>query len=293
MSDQMAGLRHLIGARHLESASGASAETSRRAWRASPPLTLAVASGKGGVGKTLCAAHLAASLARAGQRTLLVEGDVHMANLHLLFPRPVMPALCEIVRREGVVSDFLFCPLEHLDALTPAAASAGESAHIEIYFDRVLAFARSASAIYQFVVYDTASGMPPANQALLRSVAAIMVLSTPEIASITDAYAFVKLLCNAGAEAKLGLVPSMVSSSREARELHGKFNLLVDRFLGRRLELWGYLPHDARLCAAIAEGRLLGETESRSPYLAAIGDLADTLIRHCAEISGAQLHVAG
>jgi flagellar biosynthesis protein FlhG len=245
-------------------------------------------------------------LARHGRRTLLVEGNLRMTNLHLLFDRagvargkekrqPPLPTLSKLIDGHASVRDYLFSPMKNLAVLTPAAMTLEESGYAEMYFQRVLSFARSTSrpAGIQFLIFDTASGMPRESQRLMTEVDGIIVLSTPELASIADAYALVKLLHCAGARAEIGLLPSMVSSSREAHELQHKFDLLVEKFLKRRVQRWGHLPFEAKLPAAAGEGKLLWDAAARSPYLLAIADLANTLSAHFAESAGARLHVAG
>lgn len=300
MSDQMTLLRRIMS---REKRRAADENNSWETWQAPAPFVCAVASGKGGVGKTLCAAHLAAGLARRGYRTLLVEGDLRMANLHLLFdrsamrnnphgPSPPLPVLSEIIDQSIAIGEHLFSPMPNLEVLAPAAITLDESDGVEAYFRRILSFAKSPGAGARFLIIDAASGMPPDHFPLFAAVDGLLLLTTLEMASITDAYVLIKLLHSAGIEAEITLVPSMVASSQQAAELHEKFNMMVEKFLHRRVACRGHLPFDKNLPAAAAEGKLLWGTDPGSPYLAALISLVDYVSERYAEIDGALLHVA-
>jgi flagellar biosynthesis protein FlhG len=297
MNDQMAALRRLMAHERRRMASEGAA-------RQAPDLfVLAVASGKGGVGKTLCAGHLAAGLARRGHRTLLVEGDLRMADLHLLFdgastrrmahgPSPPLPALSQIVDERNALSEQLFSPMPNLDVLAPAAMTLEENECVEAYFHRVLFFARSPVSGARFLIIDAASGMPAEHVPLFAAADGVLLLTSLEMASITDAYVLMKLLYSAGVEAEISLVPSMVASGLQAAELHEKFNLIAEKFLHRRVASWGYLPFDASLPAAAAEGHLLWGADPGSAYLGAMIGLVDHVCARVIELTGAGRHVA-
>lgn len=299
MGDQMTALRRLLG--HERRHPGME-NKSLPGMEGVPPEVVAVASGKGGVGKTLCAAHLAAELSRRGLSTVLVEGDLRMANLHLLFDRrsgseggeyrACLSTVSDLMKRGASPADHLFSPMPDLRVVAPAPLSLEEHELAGTYLRKVLAYAKSSEAGARFVVVDAASGMPPESLQLFMEANAVIVLTTAELASITDAYALTKLLLAAGAGAEIGLLPSMVSSRQDADELHRKFNLMVDKFLNRRVRSWGFLPLDKRLPDAAAHGELLWEGASSAPYLTAMAEVADHLCERFTELAGAGVHVS-
>ncbi len=299
MSDQMAVLRRLMS---REKRRMIDESKPWENWQTPELFVIAVASGKGGVGKTLCAAHLAAGLARRGHHTLLVEGDLRMANLHLLFdrasmrsaahgPSPPLPALSQIADDSIALGEHLFSPMPNLEVLAPAAMSLDENDCVEAYFSRVLFFAQSPTAGVRFLIIDAASGMPPEQAPLFAASDGVLLLTTLEMASITDAYVLMKLLHSAGVEAEISIVPSMVASGQQATELHEKFNMMAEKFLHRRVASWGYLPFDRSLPGAAAEGNLLWTAAPDSAYLGAMIGLVDNVCEHFTELAGARLHV--
>lgn len=215
---------------------------------------LAVAGGKGGVGKTVIAVNLAILAARQGYRTLLVDLDPGLANVdvHLrLAPRYTIEDLAR-----GACS-----PAEAL-VQGPAgiAVLAGRSGSIALaggdrsLLDEVHRAVDRAARPFDLVVCDTGAGIGPAVLQTARRAAVVLAVTCPEPAAVTDAYALIKLMVQGG-DAPPQLVVNRVRDREQALRAGARLSAVCSQFLGVSMPLGGWLRHDAAVERALAEQR--------------------------------------
>lgn len=223
-----------------------------------PAPIVAVASGKGGVGKTCISIGLAGALASEGWRITLVDADLGMANADVLCnltPRRRMDAIF------GTGSKDLSSLAVETSAgfrLVPGASnSAGLSAvQRRVFLDSLSSLAPSSDAI----VMDTAAGMSEDVLSLVEAADVGVIVATPEPTSMTDAYAIIKCLARRAAERAsppLAVVINQASSAAEAQRAHERIAAVADRFLGLRIPLLGAVPLDDRVRAAVRARQLI------------------------------------
>ena len=153
-----------------------------------------IGSGKGGVGKSLVSIALATALAEAGQRTLLVDADYNLGNLHVLLG--VRPAIeVETLLGSNVDPASLVVPVRDNLWLMPAASGAEAmqrlSAHDRARLHRKVVQLYPA---YDAVVVDAAGGLDSALRVVAMQATRLLVVSTPEPTALTSAYALVKMV---------------------------------------------------------------------------------------------------
>ena len=114
------------------------------------------------------------------------------------------------------------------------------------------------------VLVDTAAGLSRQTLALLRATSRILLVTTPDIAAMTDAYALLKLLARSHPQALFGLLVNRARSSSEAVEVAARLSSMCDRFLGRQLEDFGWIPEEASVTRWASEGIpiVLGDPQS-------------------------------
>ena len=154
---------------------------------------LAIASGKGGVGKTWLAITLAHALARAGHRILLVDADFGLANIDIQLG--LMPAHDLATVLAGGISARA-AVLRHdagFDILPGRSGAAGLAALPPAMLDALLVSLRDLAADYDLVLLDLGSGLDPALRRLAAHADRLLVVLTEEPTSLTDAYAVLKL----------------------------------------------------------------------------------------------------
>lgn len=244
---------------------------------------LAITSGKGGVGKTFVAANLAAALARRRRRVLVLDADLGLANLDVvlnLYPKAtlhdVMSGKCRI---EEIV---LAAPGGFW--ILPAASGLVEYSRLTgDVQDNLRQIIDELSRQYDYLLLDTGAGISDLVLYTASLAREVLVVATPEPASIADAYATIKVLAMMQQRTSLKLVINQARDAAESRKLAQQLQQVVDRFvngqLARSLTLdhLGHIPGDPAVRAAARKRRLLFVDSPDAPAARAVGALAQAL----------------
>jgi len=233
---------------------------------------LAVASGKGGVGKTNLAVNLAIALAGAGRRVLLVDADLGLANVDLMLgqSRPAGSDLAHVLA--GRV------PLEQIVQEGPAAihwipgashipeVAAVDDRRREALLDGLTALER----VHDFLLLDTPAGIGGGVLHLARQADEVLLVTTPEPPAMMDAYALLKAL-RASATGPIGpvrLIVNMVTHRHDARRVHERIHEAATRFLGIDVSLLGHVFCDGHVGRAVQkrEPLLLAHPHSQAAW---------------------------
>lgn len=217
--------------------------------------TIAVAGGKGGVGKTTVAVNLGMTLAMLGHDTMLLDADMGLANVDVLLGLAPSRHLGHLLDGQCALSD-LILDAPHGLKVIPAGSGArrlaqlggGEQAAVIRAFDEL-------PQPPEFLLVDTAAGISDSVSMFAAAADDVVLVVCDEPASITDAYALVKVLSRDFGVRRFHMVANMVRNLAEARALHQKLARVTDRFLDVMLDFMGTIPQDERLRQAIRSQR--------------------------------------
>jgi flagellar biosynthesis protein FlhG len=225
----------------------------------SGPRILAVASGKGGVGKTWLSITLAHALARSGQRVLLFDGDIGLANVDVQLG--LMPAfdLAAVVAGRVTLAQAVFGHDGGFDILAGRSGSGSLAALEAGVLDEMLAGLRMAAAGYDVVVLDLGAGIDQGVRRMSVFADTLLVVATDEPTSLTDAYAVLKLYAG---DAGAGRSDARVVVNQAANLAAGQrtFDALANacrKFLGQMPRLAGIIRRDDHVREAIRRQALL------------------------------------
>lgn len=236
------------------------------------PNMVAIASGKGGVGKTWFAATLCHALAKKGRRVLLFDGDVGLANIDIqlgITPKRDLSHVIEGgVPLQGAVTRF---EAGGFDVVAGRSGS-GNLANISLQSLAMLRNALVALAKdYHHVIIDLSAGIDRAVRLMAGPAAQTLVVLTDEPTSLTDAYAYIKVTLAATPEAKLGIVVNMAATAQEGRKTYDAIAQVCKKFLQYTPPLLGIIRRDAKVGDTIrAQAPLL----ERYPSCDAADDIA-------------------
>lgn len=219
---------------------------------------IAIASGKGGVGKTWFAITLAHALACAGPRVLLFDADLGLANVDIqLGLTPALDLGAVIAGRAALRDAVLRHPEGGFDILPGRSGSGALSGLDPALLQRTLDGLRAAAASYDLVLLDLGAGLDRAVRQMAAFADTLLVLVTEEPTSLTDAYAVVKLYGVDRPAGDVRVVVNQASNQAAGSRTHATLARACTTFLGRAPPLLGVVRRDDRVRDAIRRQALL------------------------------------
>ncbi|TAJ94351.1 MAG: MinD/ParA family protein [Gammaproteobacteria bacterium] len=232
---------------------GNQADGVRTLGRRNPARVIAIASGKGGVGKTNISVNLSIALAQQGKRVLLLDADLGLANVDVLLGLSPKLTLHHVLSGECTLEDALLEGPAGLQII-PAATGIKKMANLDSgeYAGLIHAFS-GMTQIPDVMIVDSAAGISESVIGLACAAQDIVVVVCDEPASLTDAYALIKVLSLEKAVCRFHVVTNMIQNIDAGRKVFEKLAGVADRFLEVTLDHMGSIPHDEYLIRAIQQ----------------------------------------
>lgn len=239
-----------------------------------PPKVIAITSGKGGVGKTTVTVNLGVTLASSGKQVLLLDGDMSLANVDVLLGLTPRYNLSHVLEGRCTLEDTL---LEGPAGLMVIPASSGKKNMAELTRAEnagiVNAFSDFSRAVDVLLV-DTGAGIADSVLTLSAASQEIILVVTNDPASITDAYALIKVLSREHGVNRVQVLANQVANLGEAREMYAGLERVAEKFLNVNLGFLGAIPQDEWLRAAIRKQRAVVDLYPSAPSSLAFQALA-------------------
>ena len=213
--------------------------------------TIAVTSGKGGVGKSNIAVNLAILLSAGGNRVALVDADLGMANLDVLLDVASKGNLSHVIAGAKSLEEIIIdlpCGVQ----LVPGANGLARVADLsEFERHRLMDDLTALEAQNDIIVVDTGAGIGPGVLQFAAAADHTVVVTTPEPTAITDGYSVIKLVSQKGYDGQLSLLVNLATDRREARATYLRIATTASRFLGRTVCDAGYVVYDPKVPEAV------------------------------------------
>lgn len=212
---------------------------------------IAVTSGKGGVGKTNLSVNLSVALAQAGKRTMLVDGDLGLANANILLGMAAPTTIADVIARERNVDEVVQRGPAGL-FFVPGHSGRGVDPGLRESDRRRLgsAFRPFAGAI-DHLILDTASGIGARALELVAESDRVLLVLSGEPTAFMDAYALVKVLTLDHGCTAISVVANMVADDAAGRTLFRHFHGVVRQFMETDLFYLGAIPRDEHVREAV------------------------------------------
>ncbi len=229
------------------------------------PRIIAVASGKGGVGKTSTTVNLAISLAHAGKKVVIFDADLGLANAEILMGISPPLTLYDCLKGRAQIKDILVPGPEGVRLISGGSGFI-ELAHLK---DQMLQDLMDSLQVLDneadFIFIDTAAGISKNVLAFAAAAGELVLVLTPEPTSIADAYSLAKIVSRYGLHDNIHLIINRVSTPGEAADTLKRFKSVCTHFLSISISYLGYIYEDRSVPEAIkAQNPLLLHRE-KSP----------------------------
>ena len=267
VSDQASRLRALVNEDEADIAQ-------QRSFR-----ILAVASGKGGVGKTNLSVNLAATAARSGSRVYLIDGDLGLANADVICGVNTSAHLGHVIEGRCTLEEIAVegpCGLR----LISGASGITRLAHLDAtQRGRIVDGLDSLEGHADLVMIDCGAGIGLGVLGFIAESDLALIVTTPEPTAIADAYALIKSLitrARAGLApaARIALVVNQARRAGEAASVHRRIDTVTRRFLGEPIELAGWIAFDSAVRDAVRARRPFVEHAPRGRAARGVRDLS-------------------
>ncbi|WP_340151051.1 MinD/ParA family protein [uncultured Sneathiella sp.] len=213
---------------------------------------ITVASGKGGVGKTVLAISLTQALAKSGKNVLLFDGDVGLANVDIQLG--IMPEkdLASVVTGEMDLKDAVFNCAEGGFDLIAGRSGSGSLGTLSVgQLQKIRQDLANLSSSYDFIILDLGAGIDDAVRTLSGGAGPKLVVTTGDPTSLTDAYAYIKVTSQITPDADLRILVNMVKSEAEGKKVYEKLLTACRNFLNIAPPLAGIIEQDEKVSSAI------------------------------------------
>ena len=239
---------------------------------------IAVTSGKGGVGKTNVSVNLAVALARQGERTLLVDCDMGLANAGILLGVNASWTMADLLARHCELGDLIQRGPAGV-GFVPGHSGTGIGSDLPDKDRRRLMEAlRAHAGAFDQIIIDTASGIGPQHLGLVAESDLALVVLAPEPTSFVDAYALVKGLAVGHARKSFSILTNMVDSEDSGIALFEHFRAVITRFLDVELTHAGSVPDDRYVRESVYRKRCCVDVFPSSRAAKAFNRLAKRLV---------------
>lgn len=278
MSDQASRLRNLVEERAEEEAQAREigeldfgmAENTR---------VIAITSGKGGVGKTNLAVNLAVGLQMAGQRVMLIDADIGMANVNLLMGSVTNRSLIELLNDDVEIEDVIedgAAGVKYISGVAGVEAALNLNRAEQRKLHKKLG---RCSNMADVIIIDTGAGLNRNVVEFILAAEEVLLITTPEPTALADAYAVIKAYSTYTDRRNIKLVVNRIREEEEFEEVAEKLNQTTKKFLGLTVKSLGYIYEDKAVREAVQRQEPFLITNKNAPASRCILEIVNGLLR--------------
>ncbi len=243
---------------------------------------ITVTSGKGGVGKSNTAINLAIQFRKMGQRVIILDADFGLANIEIMFGAVPKHNLYDLIYKGMNMSDIITWGPGDVGFISGGSGIVGMSNLSRDYLAYIIQNLAQLDAMADIIIVDTGAGISDAVLEFLVASGEILLVTTSEPTSITDAYSLLKALSRhprfSEQSTKIKVLSNRVESQDEGRSLFAKLNAVVSRYLKLPIEYIGSIPQDDELTRAVMQQTPVSLINSKAKSTRAYEEIASALM---------------
>lgn len=246
-------------------------------FKSSQTRTISITSGKGGVGKTSLVCNIATWLARTGQNVLILDGDLGMANVDIMFGVRTQYSIKDLLNGSRRIDEVLH-QVDQRIWLIPGGNGFHELQNLSEREKRVLLDQLGGlKQHFDTMLIDTAPGID--NNVMYFNISAqeIYVVVTPDPSSFTDAYALIKVLHTYYKEKRFSIIANQVRDEQEGMAVFQRLSDVSQKFLFISLDYMGCIPNDVSVRRATKNQQLFVKSSPECPASQSIKKMIDKI----------------
>ncbi len=241
--------------------------------------SIAIVSGKGGVGKSNFSTNFAYALHKKGKKVIIVDMDIGMGNIHIMLGMSPRNSLKDYLQGNKELEEVVNQTPEGLSFISGGSGLDMVLEWSETMFTRLIHAFENLQVEYDFILFDMGAGATQRSIELIVAVDEIIVISTTEPTSVTDAYSMMKFIYLQDSNKKFHIVSNRVAKDDDGNEAVTRLQYAMRRFLNKETSILGFLPEETLVHKAVIAQKpflLLYPNATISKRMLAI---ADTFVR--------------
>ncbi len=248
--------------------------------------TIAVASGKGGVGKTNIVANLAIAMKMLGNEVLIMDADLGLSSIDVLLNLAPRYTIQHVIKGYKSLKDIILDGPRGIKII-PASSGVQElTALNEFQRLRILEEFNSLASDTDVLIIDTAPGISENVAFFCIAAQQIVIVTSQEPTSLTDAYALIKVLFTKYQEKEFFIIVNSVKNYKEGLEVFRRLSLAAEKFLNVSLDYLGYIPCDMVVPEAVKAQKTFVDIYPDSPATQQIIEIASKVLNSNNKVKG-------
>jgi flagellar biosynthesis protein FlhG len=252
-----------------------------------PAKTIGIVSGKGGVGKSNISTNLSILMGEADKKVLLFDMDIGMGNIHILLGSHHKYSIMDYIEGREPEIENIIC--ENVHGISYISAGNGLKSIVEWKEEQIQRFFEAMDYLvlrYDVIFFDMGAGATRETLDFLLTMEQIMVVTTPEPTSITDAYSMMKYIHLRDEEKEFYLVCNRAENRQEGMATIKRLQETIRKFLGKEVTPLGILPEDPAVRKAVSQQTPLIRSFPRAPITMSLHTLASNFLSETENIAG-------
>jgi flagellar biosynthesis protein FlhG len=239
--------------------------------------SIAITSGKGGVGKSSIVSNMAYLLSTMRKSTYILDADLALGNIDIMLGMVPKFNIRDLINGTKSMKDIIVDGPFGIKII-PATSGISEFSNLSMDEKNILLSSFQDIPDYDFLLMDTSAGIS-SNVVYFNAISEdVFVIITPDPASLTDSYATIKVLNRETGRRDFQIIVNMVRDEKEALDMYKKILLVTDRFLNISLDFVGYIPLDKNVNMAIKKQRLWAESFPETSATKALMQICNRLV---------------